>query len=268
MITVMSVAGFDPSAGAGILADIKTISAFGCYGVAAITSLTLQNTRAVLGAHHQAKAIVREQMKLLFDDFNVAAIKTGMLAAQGTIEEVAECISSEGIRHVVVDPVMRSTSGYELVDEDGIQALIKCLFPIASLVTPNVIEAEHLTGVHIKDEQAMEQAAQAIFDMGARAVLVTGGDLGGELATDVLFDEDGPMVISAKRIQSKHTHGTGCALASAIACLLARGFALRDALPIAKRYVTEAIRTAPGLGRGRGPLNHFPPGFDAARVSR
>jgi hydroxymethylpyrimidine/phosphomethylpyrimidine kinase len=259
---VMTIAGLDPSAGAGVLADIKTISAFGCYGVAAITSLTFQNTQGVFGAHHQGGDVVRKQIEPLFDDFDIAAIKTGMLPGAEIIEEVAAIISSGAVPHVVVDPVIRSTSGHDLINEKALGALIRNLFPLASLVTPNAQEAERITGIPVSDSSSMRRAAEAIFALGPRAVLVKGGDLDTETATDLLVDADGFVANSTRRVPSKNTHGTGCTLAAAIACLLARGLSLRESIPVAKRYINEAISAAPGLGRGHGPLNHFPFGFE------
>jgi hydroxymethylpyrimidine/phosphomethylpyrimidine kinase len=260
MLTVMTIAGFDPSAGAGILADIKTMSAFGCFGVAAITSLTLQNTVGVFGAYHQTPEAVRGQLEPLFDDFEVAAVKTGMLPTEGVIREVAHAISSRSIPHVVVDPVVRSTSGYDLIDDEALGALVKELFPLASVVTPNAAEAERITGVRVKDRRGMREAAEALMALGPAAALVKGGDLGDDAATDLLLDREGAAVFTAERIRSASTHGTGCTLASALACLLASGRPLREAVGIAKNYVVESIRSAPGLGRGHGPLNHFPRG--------
>lgn len=256
--TVLVIAGYDPSAGAGILADIKTISAFGCYGVAAATSLTLQNTQGVFGVHNQSREVVRGQLSALLDDFDIAAFKTGMLPTSEVIEEAARCISSRPGLPAVIDPVVRSTSGYDLIDDVALRSLIELLFPVASVVTPNAAEAERITGIRIKDHETMEQAAKKILALGPRAVLVKGGDVSGETADDLLLDSAGHVILSAGRIPSKNTHGTGCTLASAIASLLALGQPLREAAPAAKRYVYEAIRTAPGLGRGHGPLNHFP----------
>jgi len=258
---VMTIAGLDPSAGAGALADIKTISAFGCYGVAAVTSLTLQNTQGVFGAYHQSRLVVRGQIEPLFDDFEIAAIKTGMLPTAGIIEEIAEIISARAVSRLVVDPVVRSTSGFDLIDEKALSALVRNLFPLASVVTPNVVEAERITGIAITDSQSIHRAAEAILALGPRAVLLKGGDFRSETADDLLVDGEGSMVVSAKRLGSRNTHGTGCALAAALACLLARGLSLRESVPIAKRYINEAINSAPGLGRGHGPLNYFPPGF-------
>jgi hydroxymethylpyrimidine/phosphomethylpyrimidine kinase len=260
-MVILTIAGFDPSAGAGTLADIKTMSAFGCYGVAAITSLTYQNTQGVYGAAHQAKEVVRQQLISLFDDFQIAAIKTGMLPTAEVIEEVAGQLASRPRTQVVVDPVVRSTSGYDLIDDAALKLLIDRLFPLASVVTPNAVEAQRITGVAIKDAHSMAHAAEKILAMGAKAALIKGGDLVSEDAIDFLMDADGSMVYSAKKVQSTSTHGTGCTLSSALACLLALGYSLREALPIAKKYIVEAIRTAPEIGHGFGPLNHFPPEF-------
>jgi hydroxymethylpyrimidine kinase/phosphomethylpyrimidine kinase len=258
---VMSVAGFDPSAGAGVLADIKTISAFGCYGIAAVTSVTLQNTQMIGGAYHQKPASLRRQMSMLFDDFDVAAIKTGMLPTEDIVKEVAALVRGRSLQ-VVVDPVLRSTSGQELADKRATEALTKYLLPLSSVVTPNVTEAERLSGIVIRDRRSMEEAAREILKHGAGAVLITGGDWEADNCPDMLLDDQGTAIYDSERVQSRHTHGTGCSLASAIACLLARGRSLRESIPIAKRYITQAILEAPQLGHGQGPLNHFPRGFD------
>ena len=262
---ILTIAGFDPSAGAGTLADIKTISAFGCYGIAAVTSLTYQNTQGVFGSASQSREVVAAQLRPLAEDFSIDAIKTGMLPAGDVIDEVAEFLSAlraaNRLPPLVVDPVVRSTSGYDLIDDDALNALITTLFPLAAVVTPNAVEAERITGIAITDRQAAERAAEAILSLGAKSVLITGGDLTGEEATDLFRDDVGVSVFSAKRIASKNTHGTGCTLSSALASLLALGYPLREAIPIAKTYLVEAIRTAPGLGKGHGPVNHFPPEY-------
>jgi hydroxymethylpyrimidine kinase/phosphomethylpyrimidine kinase len=262
MLTILTIAGFDPSAGAGVLADIKTMSAFGCYGVAAVTSLTLQNTEGVFGAYHQSSEAVTGQLAPLFDDFDIAAVKTGMLPSSDVIRAVASLIASGKVNRLVVDPVVRSTSGYDLIDDEALLSLIESLFPLASVVTPNRAEAERISGIRIIDRETMQRAATAIRDRGARAVLITGGDVQGSEATDLLLDAGGFFTYSAERIASRNTHGTGCTLSSALACLLARGASLREAIAQAKQYVVSAIQTAPGLGHGHGPLNHFPQGAD------
>jgi hydroxymethylpyrimidine/phosphomethylpyrimidine kinase len=258
---VMTIAGFDPSAGAGVLADIKTIGAFACYGVAAVTSVTFQNTRDVLGARHQSADSVRRQITALFDDFEVAGIKTGMLPTPEIVVEVAAIIKAKSVPIVVVDPVLRATSGFPLVEEGVTEALRSDLFPLASLVTPNIAEAEFFSGVEIKDFHAAQRAAEAIMAMGPRAVLITGGDADSDSSTDLLLDERGSCTYGADRINSRNTHGTGCTLASALACLLAKDQTLRQAIPIAKRYIVEAMLSGHGLGHGHGPLNHLPAGL-------
>jgi hydroxymethylpyrimidine kinase/phosphomethylpyrimidine kinase len=254
---VMTIAGFDPSGGAGVLADIKTISALGCYGVAAITSLTVQNTQQVFGAHHQDAAIVRRQIEALADDFEIAGIKTGMLPTAEIVFEVARIVAGKAAPIVVVDPVLTSTSGFDLSDERAVKALKEGLFPLASLVTPNIAEAARITGLDIRNDATVHRAAEAILKMGASAVVITGGDAGSDCSKDFLLDAEGGSTYSAKRVTSGNTHGTGCTFASAIACLLVHGHSLREAIPLAKQYVREAILSAPGLGQGRGPLNHF-----------
>lgn len=261
---VLTIAGLDPSGGAGILADIKTISAFGCYGVAAVTSLTFQNTQQVYGTLDQSAETARRQIEPLFEDFEIAAVKTGMLPTAEVIREIAALIEAKGIPIVVVDPVLRSSSGFDLVTDQAAGALMSCLFPLASLVTPNVAEVRRITGVDVKNHAEMERAAEATLKLGARAVLITGGDADSDLSAGLLLDGEGAVVYSTERIRSKHTHGTGCTLASALACLLARGLSLRESVPIAKRYIKAAIRSAPGIGHGHGPLNHLPPGFEIA----
>lgn len=254
---VLTIAGLDPSGGAGVLADIKTFAAFGCYGLAAVTSLTFQNTRQVLGALDQNAETVLQQLAPLFDDFEISAIKTGMLPTPEIIRAVAGFIKEHSVPFVVVDPVLTSTSGFEFVDDSVPDVLKNDLFPLASLVTPNIAEAQMFYGAEIKDQTQKERAAQSILKAGAGAVLITGGDDESSLASDLLLDGHEYEVFTSERIRSKNTHGTGCTLASAIACLLARGRSLRESVALAKQYVTEAIVAAPQLGRGRGPLNHF-----------
>ena len=256
---VLAVAGFDPSAGAGVLADIKTISAFGCYGLGVVTSLTMQNTREVLAATHQSRETIKAQLQPLFADFEIAAVKTGMLPTQEAVEEVVSVLRANSVANIVVDPVARSTSGYDLIEEDALAALISLLFPLASVVTPNWDEAERITGIAVRDESSAEQAAVAILALGPRAVLLKGGDAESVSATALLVDGLGTAWYRSPKLRSRDTHGTGCALASALACLLVRGRTLRESVPVAKQYVCQAISSAPGLGDGKGPLNHFPP---------
>jgi hydroxymethylpyrimidine kinase/phosphomethylpyrimidine kinase len=262
MVTVMTIAGFDPSGGAGVLADIKTMAAFGCYGLAVVTSLTTQNTRGVLRSIPQAPDVVGDQISALLDDFEVSAVKTGVLPTPSIIHQVAQALVGVPNAQLVVDPVLRSTSGYPLSERGSIEVLISDLFPRAAVITPNAAEAAQIAGIEVNGLQGMRAAAEAIKQLGAQAVLITGGDLPGAEVVDVLVDSSGEEVFKSERIRSRNTHGTGCALSSAIACLLGGGLSLRKAVPIARQYVAEAIRHAPDLGHGAGPLNHLPPGFN------
>lgn len=264
MLTVLSIAGFDPSGGAGTLADIKTFAAFGCFGVAAITSLTFQNTIAVYGAAHQSAEVLRAQLEPILADFEIAAVKTGMLPTRETIEVAAQTIERFALGNVVVDPVIRSTSGYDLIDDEAMRFLVERLLPLADVITPNMAEAERLTGLEVKDLAGMERAARRIREMCAttqarpdskHAVLVKGGHLANE-ATDLLDDGDEVRLFRAPRIATRNTHGTGCTLSSAIAALLAQGREIPETINLAKQYLELALRTAPDLGHGAGPLNH------------
>lgn len=265
MLTVISIAGFDPSGGAGALADIKTFAALGCFGAAAVTSLTFQNTVAVYGAAHQTAEVLRRQIEPVINDFKIAAVKTGMLPTRETIEVTAEIIEKHALPNVVVDPVIRSTSGYDLIDEGAMRFLIERLLPLADVITPNMAEAERLTGLEVKDLDGMQRAAARIHELSAgrnaekearRAVLVKGGHLETE-ATDALFDGNDFHIFRAPKIATRNTHGTGCTLSSAIAALLARGCEIPEAVARAKRYLSETLRAAPDIGHGAGPLHHF-----------
>jgi hydroxymethylpyrimidine kinase/phosphomethylpyrimidine kinase len=207
----------------------------------------------VFGAYNQEADSVTSQIRVLFDDFDISAVKIGMLPSREVVEAVAEQLRLRDVPYIVVDPVVRSTSGFDLIDDDSLRAIVEYMLPLASVVTPNVAEAEKISGLSVGDKPQMELAARRILEMGARAVLVTGGDMGGESATDLLVD-GGVFEFSSERVLSKNTHGTGCTLSSALACLLAQGNSLNEAIPIAKRYLVEAIKAAPGLGRGHGPL--------------
>lgn len=255
---VLSIAGVDPSGGAGTIADIKTFAAFGCYGAAAIASLTYQNTVAVFGSADQTAETVRQQVEPIINDFSIAAIKTGMLPNGEIIAEVARLIQEYGLPLPVVDPVVRSTSGFDLIDEAALNTLIKDLFPLARVITPNLPEAERISKMEIKDEKDIEAAARIMQGMGAKSVLIKGGHLtDSDAARDFLFEGDELTVFSEPWIDTKATHGTGCTLSSAIAANLAFGHSLKDSVSIAKKYVTEAIRTSPMIGQGHPPLNHL-----------
>ena len=251
----LTVAGLDPSGGAGIIADVKTFTAFGCFAAAAVTSLTFQNTTGVYGAAHQSAEAVRAQVLAVAEDFRVAGAKTGMLPTREVVEEVARLFREGGLPAPVVDPVVRSTTGQDLIDGGALAALKRELLPLARVVTPNLPEAERITGLRVRDERGMLEAARAMREMGARAVLVKGGHLDGA-ALDILDDGGEVTTFSAERVASGATHGTGCTLSAAIAAGLARGMTLEESVGAAKRFVTDAIRRAPRLGSGHGPVNH------------
>lgn len=253
---VLTIAGLDPSGGAGIVADIKTIVALGCFPAAAITSITFQNTIGVSGAEHQTAATLRSQVEPIIADLTVAAAKTGMLPTTKIVAEVVRLFSQKGLPAPVVDPVVVATSGDVLIDDEAFQFLNTKLFPLARVVTPNIPEAEKLTGLPIVSEADMRRAARVIQRMGARAVLVKGGhrSVGGQ-AVDVLLGEDGIFSeFQTEYINTGEVHGSGCTLSAAIAAFLAKGLTLEEAVGAAKTYVTDAIRSAPRIGHGAKPL--------------
>lgn len=263
----LSIAGLDPSGGAGILADVRTFAAFACFPTAAITSLTFQNTTGVSGALHQSAETVRAQVLPIVADFFVAGAKTGMLPTREVIGEVARLFKETNLPAPVVDPVMRATSGDDLIADDAVDCLISELFPLAILVTPNIPEAERLTGLTIIDERTMREAAQRIRALGARAVLLKGGHLLSQRqavssglkserleAIDVLDENGSVTVLRAELIPGGEVHGSGCTLSAAIAACLARGMSLAEAVEKAKRFITTAIQNAPAIGHGSRPL--------------
>jgi hydroxymethylpyrimidine/phosphomethylpyrimidine kinase len=253
---VLTIAGFDPSAGAGVAADLKTFSAHNCYGVAAITALTVQSTQGVKSVHDTPASELRAQLDVLLDDIKIAAIKIGMLGNRGNAVIVAEFLDRANVPNVVLDPVMKSTSGEtDLIDASGIQYLAEELMKRATVVTPNIAEAEILSGIAIKDPAGMEAAARKIVERGARAVVVKGGHM--DKAIDVLFDGVELLRLGGDHVKSENTHGSGCTFASAIAAQLACGRPLREAVLLAKAYVTKAIEKGFSIGKGPGPLDHF-----------
>lgn len=254
---VLIVAGSDSGGGAGIQADIKTVTALGGYAATAITALTAQDTTGVHGIHAVPTDFIALQMSLVLADIGADAIKTGMLGDAPTIEVVADTIRrhAAGVP-LVLDPVMVAKGGASLLDGGATGALKELLLPLAFVVTPNLPEAEALTGRRISCPDDMEAAGRDLLAMGARAALVKGGHLPGAEVIDVLVMAGEVRRFSGPRIESRSTHGTGCTLASAIACSIAQGIALPDAVARARAYVARAIATAPGLGRGHGPLNH------------
>ncbi len=254
---VLSIAGSDSGGGAGIQADIKTITALGGYAATVITAITAQNTLGVRDIHPVPLPVIRAQMDMVLEDIGADCIKTGMLASADIIEEVCGRLDAlaAGIPRVI-DPVMVATSGARLIDEAAVMALKARLIPGAALLTPNIPEAEVLCGTNIPDIEAMQRAGQALLALGAGAVLLKGGHMTGPQVQDVLVSRQGVEIFSSTRIETQHTHGTGCTLASAIATGLAQGLQLSYSVRRARAYVHEAIRTAPGLGSGHGPLNH------------
>jgi hydroxymethylpyrimidine/phosphomethylpyrimidine kinase len=254
---VLAIAGSDSGGGAGIQADIKTITVLGGYAATAITALTAQNTLGVQAIHMVPPAFVAQQISAVLDDIGADAVKTGMLGDTATIEAVADALARHGAGlKLVVDPVMIAKGGAALLRHDAVAALTRRLLPMAALLTPNLPEAEALTGFAIPDVAAMHRAVAAVLRMGVPAVLLKGGHLPGDEVVDLLATAEGCEVFAAQRIASRHTHGTGCTLASAIATFLAQGMTLRDAVLRARAYVRAAIASAPGIGRGHGPLNH------------
>lgn len=252
----LTVAGLDPSGGAGIIADIRTFSAFGCFPAAAIASITFQNTTAVFGAEHQSSATVRAQLEPIFADYEVRSAKTGMIPTREVIEATAAVLGEHALEHLVVDPVVRSTSGFDLIDDAALRSLIETLFPLSSVITPNIPEAERISGMRIRSADDIKAAGVHIQSMGAKNVLIKGGHLENAVrATDYLFFGNELLTFDADFIQTSSTHGTGCTLSAAIAANLALGRNLVDAVRISKAFVHEAIRTAPKIGRGHSPIN-------------
>ena len=250
---VLIVAGSDSGGGAGIQADLKTVSALGGFGMTAITALTAQNTLGVFGVHPVPPEFIVQQMRVVLDDIGADAIKIGMLGSAEIAEAVADFLETTNIP-IVLDPVMVSTSGSALLDAPGAAAMKQRMLPKALLLTPNLREAEALTGLKIDGLTAMERAAERLLRLGPRNVLLKGGHLDGDELIDLLVGQDGRAEFRHPRIDTRHTHGTGCTLASAVAAGLAQGLMLRDAVSGAHDYVQKAIRAAPGFGRGNGPL--------------
>ena len=252
---LLTIAGFDPSCGAGTVADLKTFAAHGCYGVAAITSMTVQNTQGVEAVHNTPSAELRDQLEILLKDCEIAAVKIGMLGNRGNAVVIGEFLDAHKFAHVILDPVMKSSSGTELLDAGGVKYVATELMKRASVFTPNVPEAEVLTGLEIKDVSAMEAAARKLVEMGAQAVIVKGGHM--ERAVDVVFDGSELVQLGGDRVKTENMHGTGCTFASALTAQLAAGRGLIEAATLAKAYVTKAIEKGYPIGKGRIPLDHF-----------
>lgn len=254
--TAMTIAGSDSGGGAGIQADLKTFAALGVYGTSALTAITAQNTLGVTGVHEIPTEIIAAQIEAVLTDIGADAVKTGMLASSSIVEVVSRQLKSFRVTALVVDPVMVAKSGDSLLHQDAVEALRTLLVPLATVVTPNVPEAEVLTGVKIVSDDDMRRAAESIVGMGCGSVVVKGGHRDGP-ATDLFYDGDRFQEFTAPRIDTKNTHGTGCTFASAVAAGLAKGLPLLEAVAQAKEFVTGAIGRSFPIGQGHGPLNHF-----------
>jgi hydroxymethylpyrimidine/phosphomethylpyrimidine kinase len=256
MKTALTIAGSDSGGGAGIQADLKTFAAHGVFGTSAITAVTAQNTLGVVCWQALPADLVTAQIEAVIGDIGADAVKIGMLATAAIVEAVAAAIRALDLPQVVVDPVMIAKGGDRLLDPDAVAALAE-LLPTAHVVTPNVPEAEVLAGISVRSVEDMRHAGERILRLGPRVVLVKGGHLEGPDSIDVVCTASGTFEIRRPRILTRHTHGTGCTLSSAIAANLALGLADREAIEAARDYLDGAIRHAPGLGSGHGPLNHF-----------
>jgi len=257
---VLTIAGSDSGGGAGIQADLKTMSALGCFGMSAITALTAQNTTGVRAIHAVPPQMLTDQIDAVVEDIGVDAVKIGMLHAPDIVAAVASAIDKHQLRRVVLDPVMVATSGAVLIDNPAIAALVEQLFPRVDIITPNLDEASLLVGRTLQSEQDMQQAAHQLQEMGAAAVLLKGGHLQGDTVSDLFLSREGQTQwLRAPRIHSHNTHGTGCTLSSAIASHMALGHSLTEAIAQAHRYIRQALQSGAAVrtGHGSGPLNHL-----------
>ena len=254
---LLTIAGSDSSGGAGIQADLKTFAAHGVFGMSVITAVTAQNTCGVTQVQDITPDMITAQIDAVFSDIRVDGVKIGMVSRSESIRAIAEGLKKWKPPVIVVDPVMISKSGYPLLQPEACETLIRELLPLATLLTPNLPEAEAICGFSIRTEPDMEKAARKILNLGAKAVLVKGGHLEGNRADDYLFDGVKGTWLAGERIATEHTHGTGCTLSSALASNLARGLSLEEAVQAGKRYVTTGIQFGLALGKGHGPTHHF-----------
>lgn len=261
----LTIAGSDSGGGAGIQADLKTFHAFGVFGTSAITAITAQNTLGVRAVHPVPANVVVQQIEAVVEDLHPAACKTGMLATAQLVSTVADTIRRLQLRSYVLDPVMVATSGDRLLDADAEAAVAELLLPLCALATPNLDEAAILTGLDARDEEGMRRMAEALLERGAPAVLLKGGHLPGSEVVDLLHDGRGWRAWRRPRIDTGSTHGTGCTLSAAVAAGLARGASMERAVEDALNFVQRALESAPGLGSGHGPLDHFVEGPGPAR---
>lgn len=253
---VLTIAGFDPSGGAGILADIKTISSLGSYGIAAITAITYQNTKEVLGYYALSEKNLKSQLEAILSDIEVDAVKTGMLASKENVDTIASILSSYTLSPVVVDPVIASSSGYQLLEDSGIKSLKEKLFPLAEVITPNLMEASRLAGFKVESLDHMKKAAEILFQFGSANVIITGGHLKGE-PVDVLFDGREFSLFEERRIEGIEVHGLGCHFSAALATLLSQGLKLKDAVKKAKKIIRNSLQKGMKIGQGRIIPNIF-----------
>ncbi len=252
----LSIAGSDSGGGAGVQADLKTFAAFGCFGTSVVTAVTAQNTLGVRAVHPVPTAIIASQIDALAEDLPPEAYKIGMLGNEEAVATVAEVVAAWGWRNMVLDPVIRSGNGETLLSDAGVSALIERLLPLATCVTPNLDEAERLTGRSVRNPESMAEAGTALLDRGARTALIKGGHLDSDILVDVLVTPDGIERFTRTRVASPSTHGTGCTLSAAITAGLALRRTIDEAVRTGINYVQSAMRAAPGLGRGNGPLWH------------
>lgn len=253
---VLIVAGSDSGGGAGVQADIKTVTALGGYAATAITAITVQNTLGVTGVHPIPVAVIEAQARAVLDDIGADAIKTGMLGDVATVEAVARVLDHAVGIPAVIDPVMIAKGGAALLASQAVEAVRSLLVPRAALLTPNAPEAEALTGQTVETTDDLRRAAEALLELGARAVLMKGGHIAGERVVDLLITPEGETAFEGERIETRHTHGTGCTLSSAIATHLGRGLPLEKSIEAARKFVRAALEAAPGFGAGHGPMGH------------
>lgn len=256
MKNVLTIAGSDSCGGAGIQADLKTFSANGTYGMSVITAITAQNTMGVFAIQDIDTEIVKAQIDAIFKDIEVSAVKIGMVSVSDTINAIADKMIEYDFRNIVLDPVMISKSGFNLLNPNAKETLIKRLIPLSLIITPNIPEAEAISSIKINNLDDMKKSAEIIYRMGAKFVLLKGGHLKDD-ATDILFDGKDFTIFPMGRIDTKNTHGTGCTFSSAIASNIAKGLDIKSAVTEAKNYITDAIKHSISLGKGVGPTNHF-----------
>lgn len=266
MKNVLTIAGSDSSGGAGIQADLKTFSAHGVFGMSVVTAVTAQNTQGVIAVQDISAELVSKQIKAIFEDIRVDGLKIGMTSQISTINAIGEGLEYYEPSNIVLDPVMVSKSGFKLLQPEAMEALVNVLLPLATVVTPNIPEAEVITGMKINSIEGMERAARQIYAMGPGNVLVKGGHLEHE-ATDLLFDGCGFTYFKSSRVNTKNTHGTGCTLSAAIASNLAVGYCVAEAVAKSKEYITVAIENSLSIGKGVGPTNHFYTLYKKAGIS-